>query len=142
MKESGLSAAPIEEADVNAGGAQGQKQSVLVSFVKYFGEDQAKAVEAAAEEHANGPNNTKRGSDPFRWAITIAIGYQCMEKDGYRKHHGITPKWDKLKAWIKRYGNLAEHDGDMDYLALLTGVYNEYVPKVEATSVPDASKNI
>jgi hypothetical protein len=100
------------------------------SFVEHFGENNAVAVERAAAEHANGPNSTRLGSDPFRWAITICIGYQCMEVDGYRRYHGFNADWPAVKEWIKRHGNLAQHDGDVDYIALLAGVYNEYAREV------------
>lgn len=102
-------------------------------FAAEFGEDQAKAIFAAAESHTNGVHD-KMGSDPFRWALTIAIGHQCAEVADYRRHHGITAPWRKLKAWIKDYGNLANHDGDVDYLSLFAGVYNEFMPSKEATS--------
>lgn len=102
------------------------------SFVQHFGEDNAAAVEGAAQEHENGMNSNDKGSDPFRWAISIAIGYQCMELDRYREHHGFTAPWPAVKQWIKDHGDLAHHDGDVDYLALLAGTYNEYMPAAEA----------
>ena len=50
------------------------------SFVAAFGEEQAVAIERAAEEHKNGVHDN-RGSDSFKWAIAICIGYECMEVD-------------------------------------------------------------
>jgi hypothetical protein len=101
-------------------------KSVRTSFVKAFGENEAKAIEAAARFHANGINDGKLGSDPFKWALTIIIGYQCAEIASYRAHHKITAPWNKIKTWIKKHGELKSHDGDMDYLALMAGTYNEY----------------
>lgn len=97
------------------------------SFVARFGEDQAAALEAAAEGHGNGINGTRKGSDPFRWAVAIAIGYQCAKVDSYRAHHRITAPWPEIQQWIKDEGDLANHDGDVDYLALFAGTYEEYV---------------
>jgi hypothetical protein len=103
--------------------------SIREGFVARFGEADAAAIEAAAREHSNGINSTRTGSDPFRWAIAIAIGYQCMELGRYRAHHGIVTPWTDLKAWIIEHGNLKDHDGDVDYLSMFIGTYNEYVGK-------------
>lgn len=101
--------------------------SIREAFVERFGEDQAAAIYAAAESHGNDINNTNLGSDPFKWALLVAIGYQCMEIDGYREHHGITAPWVDLKQWIIWHADLASHDGDCDFLAAFVGAYNEYV---------------
>lgn len=100
--------------------------SIRDSFVEAFGEDQAAAVEAAAEFHKNGVHD-RPGSDYFRWAIVIAIGYECMSADDYREHHGISAPWPDLHDWIRDHANLREHDGDSDYLALFAGAYNEFM---------------
>lgn len=101
--------------------------SIRASFVEMFGEDQAVAIECAAEGHKNGIHDNP-GSDPFRWAIVICIGHECMKNAEYREHHGITAPWSALKAWIKASANLVEHDGDCDYLSLMAGTYIEYMP--------------
>lgn len=101
-------------------------KSVRESFVNFFGEDQAQKIEESAKSHKNGIHD-EPGSDPFRWAIIICIGYECMQKDSYREHHNITVPWDDLKAWIKEHGDLSNHDGSVDYLALFAGAYNEYM---------------
>ena len=69
-------------------------------------------------------------SDLFRWAICIVIGYQCAEVEAYREAHGIKAPWEEIRQWIKREGDLANHDGDLDYLALFAGAYGEYVEVV------------
>jgi hypothetical protein len=97
------------------------------SFVERFGEDQAAHIEAAAREHKNGQHD-KPGSDPFRWAIVICIGYQCFEVESHREYHQITAPYDEIKQWAREHGNLAEHDGDCDFLGLFAGAYNEYMP--------------
>lgn len=104
--------------------------STRVSFVETFGEEAAVAIEAAASQHES-PANSDQGSDPFRWAIVICLGYQCMEVDSYRKSHGIRPAWARLKKWIIQHGDIAHHDGGCDYLALLAGVYQNFIPKQE-----------
>jgi hypothetical protein len=107
--------------------------SIRESFVERFGADQAVAVFRAAEEHGNGINNGNLGTDPFKWAITICLGYECMSKEGYREHHGITASWDEIDQWIKDEADLASHDGDMDYLALFAGVYKDYIAEDVST---------
>lgn len=104
--------------------------SVRESYVQTFGEQEAAALEAAAEEHKNGVHD-EYGTDPFRWAVVIAIGYQCAEVPQYRNHHGIKAPWEDIRQWIIDHGDLANHDGDVDYLSLMAGKYTEYV-EVEA----------
>jgi len=106
-------------------------KSVKESFIKKFGKEEAEKIEKAAQEHENGVNNGNKGRDPFKWAILICLGYECISKDGYRDYHGITTPWPELKKWIKRSAKLHTHDGDCDYLSLFAGVYNEYMPKGE-----------
>ncbi len=102
--------------------------SIREAFVVCFDEAAAAAIEQAAAEHANEPNSTNIGSDPFRWAILIAIGYECMSRNEFRAYHGIVPPWDDLKAWIIEHSDLGEHDGDCDYLSMLGGIYDEFMP--------------
>lgn len=104
--------------------------SVREQFVEQFGEAEAAAVEAAAEEHAHGINDKNRGSDPFKWALLIAIGYQCMETDHYRESHGIFAPWESLRDWMIESADLGSHDGDSDMLALFAGAYNAYVKEL------------
>ena len=108
-------------------------QSVRTSFVSAFGEAQAKAIELAAEEHKNGVHD-RPGSDPFKWAVAICIGYECISKESFRTYYGITVPWSELKRWIIEDANLASHDGDVDYLGALIGVYNEYMPAKDPAS--------
>ena len=97
-------------------------------FVEVFGEEQAQRIEAAAKEHENGVHDNK-GSDPFKWALLICIGYQCISSTQYREYHGIKLSWKRVKKWIKENADLGSHDGDCDYLALFAGKYNEYIKK-------------
>lgn len=99
-------------------------------FVEDFGEDQAVAIEDAAIGHKNGVHDSP-GTDSFKWALCICLGHQCMEKDVYRESHGITVPWEKLDQWIMVHGDLKSHDGDVDYLAAATGVYDKYIGKPE-----------
>lgn len=99
-------------------------KSVRTSYVKEFGEEQAKALENAAQEHKNGVND-KTGSDPFKWAVLIAIGFQCVEEERFRNYHGIDVPLEAFKKWAKLHGELASHDGDFDYLAMAAGAYSE-----------------
>lgn len=100
--------------------------TIRAAFAAEFGEDQAAAFEVAAEMHQNGVHD-ERGSDPFKWALAIAIGYECFLKDGYREFHGITADADAVKAWIKEHADLGSHDGDVDFLGLVAGSYDDYL---------------
>ena len=100
--------------------------STKESFIAHFGAEEAERIMCAAEEHMNGAHD-ESGSDVFRWAICICLGYECMSNETYRKYHGIITPWKDIKEWIKTYGNLEAHDGDVDYLSLFVGVYNEFV---------------
>lgn len=97
------------------------------AFVDRFGEAEAARIEAAANEHKNGVHD-RTGSDPFRWALIICIGHECFTKDSFREYHGIVASTEELKNWIKSEAHLEDHDGDVDYLAMFVGVYNEYMP--------------
>ena len=103
--------------------------SIRNNFEKVFGKNEAQRVWDSAISHGNSINDINKGSDPFKWALLICIGYQCLEKKDYRKHHSIVASWVRLKQWIKKHGGLNTHDGDCDYLSLMTGVYNEYMPQ-------------
>lgn len=96
--------------------------SIREQFVALFGEDNAKAIEAAAKSHAESEN---KGSDPFRWALSICIGYECMSK--FADYHGITAPWQDIDKWMAENAILREHDGDCDCLALFAGNYDRYV---------------
>lgn len=101
-------------------------------FVLRFGEDQADRLQAAAESHKNGIHD-ETGSDPFRWAVVIALGFECASK--YRDSHGITFPWSDFDAWLKEPAQrawLARHDGDSDYLSLFAGTYDAYMPQEDA----------
>ena len=100
--------------------------SIRIEFIERFGEVEAMNIEKAANEHQSSGD---KGSDPFKWALLICIGYQCMELEGYREGHNIETPWDELKRWIKDYANLDSHTGDCDYLALLAGTYSEFFKK-------------
>lgn len=104
--------------------------SIREQFIKDFDEETADKIINAAKYHANGINNENIGSDEFKWALCIIISYQCAEIDRYRSYHGITKyPWERIKNWIKSNGYLDTHDGSFDYIALVAGIYNEYMPE-------------
>lgn len=109
----------------------GEMASIRAAFADRFGKDQATAIYAAAVGHGNGINDKNKGDDPFKWALLVCIGYECMSKDRYREHHGITAPWPELEAWIIEHGDLASHTGDCDYLALFSGAYDKFVGQPE-----------
>ena len=97
------------------------------SFVEHFGEDEASCIEGAAMFHMNGIHD-KPGSDHFRWAICICIGIECFSSEHGRSHHGIMASVLEIEQWIKDHGDLSSHDGDVDYLALILGKYDKFIP--------------
>lgn len=109
--------------------------SIRPAFAERFGEDQAAAIVAAAESHRNGIHD-RPGSDPFKWALCICIGYDCFVKPSFRSHHGITAPVDDLKKWIRDHGGLDTHDGDVDFLTVMSGHYAEYMPATSEEAVP------
>ena len=102
------------------------KYSTKDSFIAQFGAEEAERIMCAAEMHMNGIHD-EAGTDVFRWAILICIGYECMEIEHYRNYHNITTPWQELKEWIKTYANITSHDGDVDYLAFAAGAYDEFL---------------
>jgi hypothetical protein len=102
--------------------------SIRESFVEHFGEADAYAVECAAAEHMNPYNSERKGDDHFLWAIVICIGSECMSR--YSDYHGIKAPWEEVRAWIKNHANIGEHIGDIDYLAMFVGLYQEFIPNL------------
>lgn len=98
---------------------------IRAKFVEAFGEEEAKAIETAAQSHFNGINNENIGSDAFRHALTIVIGFQCVEK--YYDEHHIAVPFVVFKEWVRENANLASHDGSCDYLALMAGAYSPFI---------------
>lgn len=98
--------------------------SIRDSFVERFGAQEAAAIEAAAELHRSELlEGGKYGSDPFRDAIVITIGFQCLSRASFRRYHGIKTPWKELREWIKTEAHLAKHDGPIDWLAYGAGLY-------------------
>lgn len=106
--------------------------SIRGPFVDRFGEDNAAAIEAAAQMHRKGYDTRGLGSDPFKWALLIAIGFQCI--DQYTDYHHITTDPDELKTWVYENADLASHDGDCDMLSLIGGGYDGWVKRDEDKS--------
>lgn len=96
------------------------------SFEQTFGPEQTRQIEFAAESHMNGAHSNK-GSDPFKWALCIVIGYKCVEKSDYAAGHAITIQPDDFKQFCREHAELSTHDGDVDYLALFTGAYEGFL---------------
>ena len=111
--------------------------SIRAAFVEAFSEEDATAIEAAAVEHLNAAHDD-RGSDPFKWALSIAIGYECMGR--FAEYHGVSADEDDIKAWVFEHGDLASHDGDCDYFAMMAGAYDGWVkPEADDAPSPTAS---
>jgi hypothetical protein len=104
--------------------------SVRDSFVKHFGQHNAICVENCAHEHRNGINNQNTGSDPFKHALLLVIGYQCIEKYAvYHKFDMSKISRFRFERWCVEHAHLDTHDGDCDYISLIAGIYNKFMPK-------------
>lgn len=100
--------------------------SIRDAFIGKFGIGQTKAIEKAANEHGDGD----RGTDPFKWTLIFAIGYECVTKEGYRKYHGITVDVLDFENWVRENGDLDSHDGNVDAMSALCGAYDKYLKPV------------
>jgi hypothetical protein len=98
--------------------------SLRDSFVNKFGESNAIALEQAAESHKNGVHDNL-GSDYFRWATLIAIGYQCVDNPDFATYHKISVSPQSWNAWLVEHRKeFLAHDGDVDHLSAFCGVYS------------------
>jgi hypothetical protein len=110
--------------------SQESKMSVRKSFVEHFGEELAHGIERAALFHETRRNGKDKGSDRFKWALLIAIGYECTSV--YQEHHNLQElDHEQFKEWCKAHGHLHSHDGDADIRALIDGRYVPYLSHAE-----------
>lgn len=100
--------------------------SIRESFVAQFGEDEAKALERAAEEHRSSVGPVDKGDDPFQWVIIMCIGFECISKSSYRTYHQILAPYEELKSWIRDNAHLTEYEGSWDELAKSAGLYKDF----------------
>lgn len=112
--------------------------SVREHFVQTFGEEQAQLLEAAHKFHTDSSwllpqfrTTRKVGSDPFKDTLAIVIGYQCVQKERFRKEHGITIAFEDFFEWVRQHGDLESHDGDFDGISLFAGVYPPWIPSYD-----------
>jgi hypothetical protein len=93
----------------------GVMQDLRDRFAARFGTDLAETIERAAEHHTKVlPAPLERGSDPFRFALVWAIGFECLTRPAFRLEHGITAPWAELQGWIREEADLGAYDGTMD----------------------------
>ncbi len=106
--------------------------SIRDTFVARFGEDQALAIEKAAESHVEGSHALDdRGSDEFRYLFLIAVSWECATR--FAADHDITVPEAELRDWALSDGHLGEHDGDVpDYLGLIAGMYDGWLVEAGA----------
>lgn len=113
------------------------------TFAARFGDDQATAIEQAAQGHyasnstimfaVESPDvhgDDRFGSDPFKYWFLLAIGYECVTRPEFREEHGITADIEEMKQWARTDGDLEGHDGDLpDFLAAMLGAYDGWIPQ-------------
>lgn len=73
---------------------------IRAAFVERFGEDNAAAIRNAAVGHMHGAE--VRSS--FRWALAVAITYECLTR--FREAHGITCDPGEVRAWVREHTDL------------------------------------
>ena len=94
-------------------------------FVSRFGAGLAETVEAVAEHHTKViPAVMDRGSDPFRFALVWAIGFECLTRPEFRLEHGIATPWADLLTWICDEADLSSFDGTMDLSGRGRGLFD------------------
>ena len=94
-------------------------------FVARFGADLAETIEQVAEHHTQViPAVLERGSDPFRFALVWAIGFECLTRPEFRLEHGITTPWADLLGWICDEAGIASFDGTMDLSGRGRGLFD------------------
>ena len=98
-------------------------------FIERFGQDQAVAIEAAANEHRfTLLEGTDHGQDSFRDALVICIGHECMTR--FADYHGIDVDQEQVREWVLEQGDwFGDHDGPIDYLAMFAGWYDDWLPQ-------------
>jgi len=103
------------------------------SYCGAFGKEQAERMFEAGEYHRHELAEAGlHGSDPFRDAVAIAIGFDCFTSDRFREYHKITVPVADIRKWIREHGDLYHHDGPKDYISVMLGVYNEYIPEMDS----------
>lgn len=102
------------------------KTPAELSFIERFGEHNAAVMINAAVSHMNAVHDDDAG-ELFLWALAICIGSECM-KEKYRTDHpfeNLTE--DEVRAWCLESNWLGDYEGDVDYLALMIGMYHPWV---------------
>lgn len=100
-------------------------------YVEHFNEAEAKAIDNAFQKHFENElqgihASDDFGTDPFRYKLLTVISYQCVSE--YAEHHNIKVSEEDFKEFCLKHADLGEHDGDIpDYLALMAGIYQEYI---------------
>jgi len=103
-------------------------------FIARFGAALADTIERVAEHHTMViPGVLDRGSDPFRFTLVWAIGFECLSRPEFRVEHGIMAPWADLSAWIGEEADLRSFDGTMDLGARGRGLFDFALgPRTEA----------
>jgi hypothetical protein len=47
------------------------------------------------------PAVLNHGSDPFRFALVWAIGFECLSRPDFRAEQSVAAAWTDLSAWIR-----------------------------------------
>lgn len=95
-------------------------------FSLHFGPEEVQKLTEAANAHKNGIHDND-GGNPFRWSLLICIGAQCFEVPSYRDYHGFTLSYQEVKQWCADRLIFKDYVGDVDYITLFCGKYNEWV---------------
>ena len=104
---------------------------VRASFVVQFDKIEAKLIERAAQEHKSGMGVTAhKGDSPFRWALSVVIGFDCVDVEAFRQHHGITLDPEEFASWCRQHAQLRSFTDGGDILGMLGSHYQRYLAPV------------
>lgn len=82
------------------------------SFVRQFGEQEARTVEASAKFHIVPMGQSyRKGSDPFLHDVMACVCFCCFETDSARHHHGFRALLPDIKRWIFEECDFGQYDG-------------------------------
>ena len=104
---------------------------VRASFVAQFDKVEARLIERAAQEHKDGIGVIAcQGDSPFQWALTVVIGFNCVNNETFRRHHGITLDPEEFSSWCRHHAQLRSFTDGGDTLGMSGSDYQRYLAPV------------
>lgn len=101
------------------------------SFIEHFGEEQAAAIEAAAASHEGETITKLIGTDRFVCCLLRCIDFECVSREEFREHHGITAPLEALQRWSRKEQILSHFKGDIPVFSLFAGAFNPWIDEAK-----------